>query len=344
MDDQPIVSIITPTYNYGRYIGKCIESVLSQTFNLWEMIIIDDASLDDTEYVVKKFKDKRIRYIKHPYNYGKEKLVYLHNEALAISKGKFITILEGDDYWPENRLELQIKNFKNSEAVLCHGLGIEVEGTTSRLWNYALKFPKNILENMPQGSALKVLLTGVNFLLAQSVMIKKEFLIKIGGFKQMPYLYLVDYPTWMELSLYGKFIFIPEILGFWRRHSFSITSLYQENLWLGMAKYSEYFVKEHKNEIEKLPVRLYVYVKFPGSYAYSILFKINFIEGNMKKAREYFKNAFSKKSSLPFYERIKIIFLWIISYIPWSNKIYKSYVKWRISKNVCNMWNCEKKG
>jgi glycosyltransferase involved in cell wall biosynthesis len=69
MDDQPIVSIITPTYNHGRYIGKCIESVLSQTFNSWEMIIIDDASLDDTEYVVKKFKNKRIRYISRLINF-----------------------------------------------------------------------------------------------------------------------------------------------------------------------------------------------------------------------------------------------------------------------------------
>ena len=60
---KPLVSIITPTYNHEKFIGQCIESVLSQTFSTWEQIIIDDGSTDGTLETIARYKDKRIRYI-----------------------------------------------------------------------------------------------------------------------------------------------------------------------------------------------------------------------------------------------------------------------------------------
>ena len=61
---HPLVSIITPTYNHEEYIGTCIDSVLNQTYQNWEMIIIDDGSTDKTGYEVTKYNDDRIKYVK----------------------------------------------------------------------------------------------------------------------------------------------------------------------------------------------------------------------------------------------------------------------------------------
>ena len=76
-----LVSIITPTFNHERFIGTCIENVLKQTFQNWEMIIIDDGSTDKTEYEVTKYTDDRIRYVKQE-NVGIWKLSETYNKAL----------------------------------------------------------------------------------------------------------------------------------------------------------------------------------------------------------------------------------------------------------------------
>ena len=100
-----LVSIITPSYNTSRFIGKTIESVLSQTYKNWEMIIVDDCSTDNTDEVVSKYKDPRIRYLKNKKNSG---AAISRNYALREAKGKWIAFLDSDDLWMPEKLEKQI--------------------------------------------------------------------------------------------------------------------------------------------------------------------------------------------------------------------------------------------
>ncbi len=94
--DNPLISIIMPTFNYSSYIGEAIDSVLKQTYSNWELIIVNDGSTDDTEKIVKKYlkKDKRIRYYKNEKNIGVAKS---RQKGLDNSKGKFIGHLDSDD-------------------------------------------------------------------------------------------------------------------------------------------------------------------------------------------------------------------------------------------------------
>ncbi len=117
---KALVSIITPTYNHEKFIGKCIESVLDQSYTNWEMIIVDDGSTDKTEAVITKYNDNRIKHLKQK-NIGIWNLNKTYNKALKISKGELVAILEGDDYWPLDKLEKQIKCFKDPEVVLSWG-------------------------------------------------------------------------------------------------------------------------------------------------------------------------------------------------------------------------------
>src|SRR4051812_29758132 len=101
---QPLVSVITPTYNHEKFISACIESVMAQTYTKWEQIIIDDGSTDGTAEIIRSYRDPRINYVHQP-NQGIEQLAISYNRALEVATGELIGILEGDDTWPDNKLE-----------------------------------------------------------------------------------------------------------------------------------------------------------------------------------------------------------------------------------------------
>lgn len=103
-----LVSIITPTYNCGRFIAETIRSVQAQTYANWEMIIVDDCSTDNTKTVVEQFSksDSRIRYYCLPTNSG---AAVARNAALRRASGRWIAFLDSDDLWLPEKLERQIQ-------------------------------------------------------------------------------------------------------------------------------------------------------------------------------------------------------------------------------------------
>ncbi len=100
-----LVSIISPSYNTARFIREMIESVLMQTYSKWELIIIDDASSDNTDDIVNSFSDNRIIYLKNDKNKG---AAYSRNRALRLAKGEWIAFLDSDDLWEKDKLSKQL--------------------------------------------------------------------------------------------------------------------------------------------------------------------------------------------------------------------------------------------
>jgi glycosyltransferase involved in cell wall biosynthesis len=101
-----LVSIIMPSYNTGRFLAESIRSVLAQTYENWELIVVDDCSTDDTDAVVAGFTDPRIRYIKNEKNSG---AAQSRNRALREAKGRWIAFLDSDDLWEPEKLALQVE-------------------------------------------------------------------------------------------------------------------------------------------------------------------------------------------------------------------------------------------
>jgi len=112
---SPTVSVIIPTYNRAHLIGRSIQSVLNQTYQDFELIIVDDGSTDNTEEVIKKFQehDKRTKYIKHNKNKGGSAA---RNTGIKNAKGKYIAFLDSDDEWLIGKLKRQMKFIKNSSS------------------------------------------------------------------------------------------------------------------------------------------------------------------------------------------------------------------------------------
>lgn len=100
-----LVSIIMPSYNTASFIEETIQSVLNQTYTNWELIIVDDCSTDNTDIVVGKIKDPRIRYIKNEKNSG---AAVSRNRALREANGRWVAFLDSDDLWKPEKLEKQI--------------------------------------------------------------------------------------------------------------------------------------------------------------------------------------------------------------------------------------------
>lgn len=102
-----LVSIIMPSYNTAKYIEKSIKSILAQTYQNWELIIVDDCSTDNTDEIVGMFlKDSRIYYIKNSINKG---AAISRNIALKEARGKWVAFLDSDDIWHPQKLERQIR-------------------------------------------------------------------------------------------------------------------------------------------------------------------------------------------------------------------------------------------
>ena len=106
-NNNPLVSIITPCYNASKFLTETLESVLVQTYENWEMIIVDDCSSDNSRSIIEDYaqKDNRIRLINNSNNMGAAKS---RNKAIEVAQGDYIAFLDSDDVWLPNKLEKQL--------------------------------------------------------------------------------------------------------------------------------------------------------------------------------------------------------------------------------------------
>ena len=105
---MPTVSVIIPTYNRAHLLGRAIRSVLAQTLQDWELLVVDDASTDDTEIVARAFGDSRIHYVRHQVNKGAPAA---RNTGIRKSRSEYIAFLDSDDEFMPEKLEMQLNLF-----------------------------------------------------------------------------------------------------------------------------------------------------------------------------------------------------------------------------------------
>jgi len=200
MEKQPLVSVIIPCYNGEKFIADAIESVLNQTYQNWELIIIDDGSTDNSEDIVKKIiTDSQIKLIKHKYNKG---IAKTKNTGIANAKGKYIAFLDQDDIWLNSKLELQLKCFElaNSDiGVVCTGMIFTDDVLRPR---YIFKG----FDDIDQEKLIKNLyLKPANS--SSIMMVKKECFDRIGTFNE-DLIGWDDYELLMRLATISKIKYI----------------------------------------------------------------------------------------------------------------------------------------
>ena len=173
MKIKPLVSVILPTHNRAHLLPRSINSVLNQTYRNLELIIIDDASKDETKLLLENLiqKDDRIKYIKNKHNLGAP---LSRNKGIKLAKGRYIAFQDSDDEWLPTKIEKQINVFmsnKDVDAVYC---GITYCKENDKLNNFCPNYcGKKLLELM----LCKEIIPGT-----PSIIVKKTLLENINGF------------------------------------------------------------------------------------------------------------------------------------------------------------------
>ncbi|PSR23976.1 MAG: hypothetical protein C7B45_01435 [Sulfobacillus acidophilus] len=226
---KPVVTIISPTYNHARWISACIDSVIHQSYQQWELILVDDASVDQTETIVREYcrTDPRIRYIRHRVNYGPLRLADTYNDAFRQAQGDFIAILEGDDLWPPYKLQTQVE-WNLADPLLCLSCGaVQQIGEASAVFRVPKKFRGTITtEALLEGILLRRIFPG-----PVTTMISRTCLENIGGFQSAPMFPATDLPTFLKLlTCKGHVRCENLVLGYWRIQPEQITQHYFETM------------------------------------------------------------------------------------------------------------------
>ena len=211
MEHNPLISVITPSYNAERFIRETIDSVLNQTYSNWEMVIVDDCSTDNTTSIVKEYmeRDNRIKLIVLEVNSGS---AVARNTAMENAKGQYIAFLDSDDLWLPEKLDKQLQFMQEKDI--------------------AFSFTKyvRILEDGTKTNAVSETPPSVNYddlmkrcvIGCLTVMLDRD---KIGNLKMVNIRTRQDYVYWLTITKNGFLAYgIPEILSEYRLVDNSISS------------------------------------------------------------------------------------------------------------------------
>jgi glycosyltransferase involved in cell wall biosynthesis len=211
----PLVSIIIPSYNHGKFIGRALDSVLYQTYKYFEVIIVDNYSNDETDFVISQYFDPRIRLFKIKNN---GILGASRNLGIHAAKGDWLAFLDSDDWWKSEKLERCISKITNSVDLIYHDLAIVDQVKNNQ-------YPKVVRTRQLIKPVLVDLLINGNLISNSSAMVRKSILDKIGPINQeLEINPSVDYNTWLKVSKEtNNFLFIPECLGYYQLHENNIS-------------------------------------------------------------------------------------------------------------------------
>lgn len=181
-----LVSIIMPSWNTERFIAETIQSVIDQTYQNWELLIVDDCSTDNTDEVVASFKDDRIKYFHNEKNSG---AALTRNRAMREARGEWIAFLDSDDLWMPEKLEKQIAFMKENGYTLSYTEYEKIDEESKPLNIYVSgpeKVNKRKMYNYDYIGQLTMMYSAKEFGLIQITDIKKnnDYAIRLQLFKK----------------------------------------------------------------------------------------------------------------------------------------------------------------
>jgi len=206
---MPEVSVIIPTYNRARLIGRAVRSVLAQTYTDFEIIVVDDGSTDDTLAAVQALAqtDDRVLYLRHETNQGAQAA---RNTGIQAARGQYIALLDSDDEWLPHKLEQQIRLYRQAgerTGVVYAGY-LEVSDNGQRPRRHLPTIRGDIYPHLLASYGLPIL----------TLLIRRECLEKAGPFS-VPIRAYQEWDLCIRLARHCEFDFVPECLAIYHLHS-----------------------------------------------------------------------------------------------------------------------------
>lgn len=190
MNNSPLISVIMPAYNAEKTLAQAVQSVISQTYCNWELLIIDDCSKDNTYALMQKLQrnSPKIKILKNDQNFGVSES---RNKGVQVASGSWIAFLDSDDIWAPNKLEKQVKQLARNEEAAVLFTGSAFINADGEMLEYKLSVPETITYCQ---------LLKQNLISCSSVMVKtdviRQFPMKHDDMHE-------DYAVWLQILKQG---------------------------------------------------------------------------------------------------------------------------------------------
>jgi GT2 family glycosyltransferase len=210
-EPAPLISILMPVFNTARYLVEALESICTQTFGDFELVVVDDGSTDGSARVLEQFamRESRMRLITRE-NRG---LIATRNELLVESRGELLAWMDSDDSSLPHRLARQVGAFREDSALACLGSSaqcIDPDGNFLKIERWPTE-PEQILAGQQVGGAMRF----------PTTMMRRAQALRVGGFRE-PFKIGEDLDFLLRLSRYGKMANLPDVLYLYRQHVASV--------------------------------------------------------------------------------------------------------------------------
>lgn len=209
---QPLVSVIMPVYNGERFVVQAIDSILAQTYTNLELLVINDGSTDNTDSIVRKYKDVRIKYISRE-NVGLAKTLI---ELVKMSNGSLIARMDADDVSHIDRIKMQVNCFTSNPKLVLVGTNVDYIDDKDFYLGSSITVGSNraVRNRMRYG----------NVFFHPTVMFSRDVYDKCGGYSEQYSKYIEDYLVWIKMLRYGDVRILSESLLKYRIHEDAISS------------------------------------------------------------------------------------------------------------------------
>ena len=205
MDKNPLVTVITPTYNRADFLPQAIDGVLAQTYGNFELIVVDDGSTDNTPDILSDYakRDDRVRTFRQD-NQGQS---IARNKAIQEARGEFICFLDSDNHWPDHKLEQQVDLFReNPDVDVIYGDIVTVDESDTELSRKNMsRYSGNIARWMLRDNCVSM----------NTAMAKRRCFDEMGGMSGERRV-ADDYDLWLRFSARYKFLYVPEYWAYYR--------------------------------------------------------------------------------------------------------------------------------
>ena len=291
---KPFFSIVIPTYNCAELLHRALKSVFSQSFQNFEIIVIDNSSTDYTQNVLNSYSDPKLKVLTVKNN---GIIAYSRNKGIEKSKGDWVAFLDSDDVWKPGKLERvnESINQKQNAILLCHDEWHVVNGKIKARLKYGPETPDMYERLLFKGNCLST----------SAVCLRKDIALKSGGFSERKgFVTVEDYEYWIRLSQLGEFYFIDEVLGEWHTHddNYSSNIKMHTNANIAVKQYHfDLWLKKFPNQIRKV------------KYGYGRMWAdigVNYIKTN--KFDDASKCAVKAIKFAPFYWKVWAVFIIVI--------------------------------
>lgn len=233
--NKPSVTVLMPVYNADKYLREAIDSVLSQTFEDFEFIILDDGSTDSSCDIVREYGDDRIRYEIFPHDY----LTTLNN-GIDLSRGKYIARMDADDIMMPNRLQVQFDFMEKHTTIVASGSFFTFIGNEQNIIKRPV-LPDEVLTSLMLFCAIA----------NPTSMIRRKVVMDHHIRYDHNYIFAEDYKFWTELVKYGPLANIPLVLLKYRISETQVSSVHKNQQISISQKISSEMISYFLSHIDK---------------------------------------------------------------------------------------------